>query len=155
MNWQDVRQLFRWDGSWRDIYISNADAGLCQRVIDAVCSRYITLYNEDGEQKPFPQSITTVVARREEVTPCLFIYVEGIRINFHFFMPDEIEFDIDPREVDSEEKFVALTEFMRYIGQESERDVVLTPEGGAEKEEMLIAYHPQDDSWKHAESFVR
>ena len=154
MNWQYVKHLFEWDGSWRDIYISNADAALCQRVIDAVRSRYTTHYQEDGERKPFPQSITIVVDRRDEVTPCLSIYIEGIRINFHFFTPDEIEFDIDPREVDSEEKFAALTEFMRCIGQQSERDVVLAPEGGAEREEMLIAYHPQNDSWKHAETFV-
>jgi hypothetical protein len=154
MKWQDVKQLFRWDGSWRDIYISNADAAVHQLVIDAVRNRYTTQYNEDGKHKPFPQSIMIAVDQRAEVTPCLSIYVEGIRINTHFFLPDKIAFDIDPREIDSEEKFAALTEFMRYIGQHSERDVVLSPEGGAAHEEMLIAYHLQDDSWKHAEEFV-
>ena len=148
MNWQEVKHLFEWDGSWRDISILNADTILWQKTLDALRRCYSVQYREDGEDKSLPQTVTEMFARRNECSACLTINAGGLHINCHFFTVTQIEFDIDPREIKDEKNFADLRAFMRCIGRKLERDVILTPEGG--EKEMLIAYNPQDDSWQSA-----
>ncbi len=75
-----------------------------------------------------------------------------LSINCHFFTTEEIEFDIDPREITGESDFQALTEFMRFVGLKLSRRVALTPEGGPD--EMLLEYDPISENWNVGDTAI-
>jgi len=50
-----------------------------------------------------------------------------MQLNCHFFQNDDIELDLDPREVTGQAQLDALLEFMRDIGRTTSASVVLTP----------------------------
>jgi hypothetical protein len=69
------------------------------------------------------------------------IEVDGILINCHFFTEQEIEFDIDPREITSEEKLSKVFEFMQRIGRLLQKEVIMTPENC--QREIVFRYVPE------------
>ena len=77
--------------------------------------------------------------------PLLDLNVEGIHVICHFFTPDEIEFDIDTRDVKGDSEIAALQEFMRRLGCAVGRPVLLTP--GNMHALPAIVYSPADDSF--------
>ena len=101
---------------------------------------YSLRYSADGVQSPLPQQTEAAFARREEANVCLTIVVGSLNINCHFFTPQQIEFDIDPQEVNSAEAFTALLGFMRFVGKKLGRRVALTPENFETM--TLLAYEP-------------
>ena len=50
----------------------------------------------------------------------------------HFFTTDEIELDLDPREVTSQGQLDAVLDFISNLGAALQRDVVLTEENSPE-----------------------
>ncbi len=62
-------------------------------------------------------------------------------MNCHFFCVEEIELDLLPNEVDTEEKAEAVFEFMAEVGRMLMREVVLTPENG--QEHVIVRYDPK------------
>ena len=65
-------------------------------------------------------------------------------LNCSFYAEDEIEFDLDPRDVSSEDEFLRVMDFMRLIGKRLAKDVLLTEENAHDF--VLIQYrHEHDD----------
>jgi hypothetical protein len=87
-----------------------------------------------------------ILAMRPTASVLLSIDVDGIRINFHFFTENEIEGDLDPREIDSDERLGKLLRFLRTVGQGLSREVRLTPENCSDT--VLLAYSPREDAWR-------
>ena len=52
----------------------------------------------------------------------------GVLANCHFFTPEEIEFDIDPREVVGQTELDGLFGFMSCLAEAVGQDVILCPE---------------------------
>jgi hypothetical protein len=151
MNWRNVKHLFEWDGAWLDIYVFDTNAEAWQQLMDALrTSPYALTFRVDGETQPFPQHVSEVFAQREQANTLLNIQANGLTINCHFFRYEEIEIDINPREVQDEEAFSVVTDFMRFVGQRLRKRAVLTPENGADI--PLITYYPDDDRWEYAPS---
>lgn len=67
-----------------------------------------------------------------------------VGVNCHFFVKDEIELDIDPREVTSSLEVQALMAFIVELGQALEMDVSLTEEGSPTRK--WFGYDRADDS---------
>lgn len=65
---------------------------------------------------------------------CLLLEVkaDAITFNCHFFTLEEVEFDIDPREVLGEAGANTVFSFMRRLGEHLNKEVVLTPENAPE-----------------------
>jgi hypothetical protein len=61
-------------------------------------------------------------------------------LNCHFFGVDEIEFDLDPREIGDSDQFERLVGFMRLLGELTGKVVLLTPENF--KERPILRYSP-------------
>ena len=59
----------------------------------------------------------------------------------------EIEFDIDPREVNEETRFLRLIEFIRRVGNLLKKDVILSPENLPKY--PILKYSPGDDKFKY------
>lgn len=69
----------------------------------------------------------------------------GILVVFHFFTPEEIECDIDPREVSGQASLDALLGFKRRLGDLTRKPAALTPENVPD--EPIISYDPESSSF--------
>src|SRR5581483_11032728 len=81
-----------------------------------------------------PQRISDIFAEKDDPdheSLLLRLNVGGLWVNCHFFQDDEIEFDLDPREVTDEQRYEALMGFMVDLGRATGRRVVMTPESSS------------------------
>ena len=86
----------------------------------------------DGEETSFPPSAEVIFERRQEAATLLQVTVGNMHLNCHFFCQDEIEFDLDPRELQSEEDLDALAGFMSILANETGKPAILTHENTQE-----------------------
>ena len=129
-DWNDIKWFFEPDGSLRDIYVQNVTILDWQNLLDFLNLNYIIKFGEDDEDKidinfaiKFLQDST---GKMEGKT--LRIDLNGINIHCHFFLDDQIEFDIDPREIKSLKDFEQIEMFMVSISQILNTQVTLTEE---------------------------
>lgn len=57
------------------------------------------------------------------------INLSGITLNCHFFVRDEIELDVDPRDIRTDQHAAHVLQFMSMLGKTLKKDVILTEEG--------------------------
>ena len=146
MNWQEVESVFEWDGSLLDLYVLNTDIEDWQSALDFLrTSGYPLFYAVNNIIAELPTDVAAIFRVHEEANVWLRIDASGITILCHFFTDEEIEFDIDPREVSNEEQFGYLCGFVRGLGQYLNRSVILTPE--STQETVIIRYLPSEDQF--------
>jgi hypothetical protein len=140
--------VWYWDGSLRDIYILGVTASHWQQVVDWLHTNpYPIEFYIDNERAPLPRDVSSIFERANEVRAFLEIDVESVFIHCHFFWHKEIEFDIDPRQVDSEQKERGITDFMVALGKLLNKEVILTLENW--QEAVLLAYRPEQAEIVH------
>ena len=128
MNQEYYQHAFHQDGSLRDIYIQNVNVEHWERFFDFVRSSCFELrYFRDGEAAQLPPSAAHILADKS-CAHNLTIDVGGVGICCHFFIADEIELDIDPREVTSLSAVDSVLDFITGLGACLARDVILTEE---------------------------
>jgi hypothetical protein len=128
LDWPRMRDFFAWDGSWRDLYVLGTSVGEWNCLFDALRScEWRVEFQEAGEKRALPKSATDCFAS-EERSAMLSILVGGVSMNCHFFTPDEIEFDLDPREVDGQSSLDSLAAFMSFVARATRKTVLLTYE---------------------------
>ncbi|MFT5676695.1 hypothetical protein [Shewanella sp. GutDb-MelDb] len=103
------------------------------------CSEATLNYFVEGEPTKLPASIAEVVVSQDHPN-LLTIGLDGVTVNCHFFIPEEIELDIDPRDIDSEARAKVVFEFMSTVGKALNKQVILTPENT--EEQPLFTYEP-------------
>jgi hypothetical protein len=108
-------------------------------VIDVVRSQeWSSSYSEDGEQRPMPNSLDEIFARRSRVAVLWAITpASGIRINCHFFTSEEIEFDLAPTEIVGQTELDVVVEFVRLIGRASGKRASVCYENSPDKPFMI------------------
>jgi hypothetical protein len=124
----DVRHEFEFDGTWRDIYVRETDISHWQRVIDAIkhlnCKITYLLW---GEPTYLPDA-ESIYSKPNRGGSLLVVHLGGVDANCHFFGPNEIEFDIDPREVKEQKQLDAIFEFMKVLANATNKPALLTGE---------------------------
>ncbi len=94
-DWEKCKDIFEVDGSLRDIYIRHTTLDDWQKVLDAIReSPYPSVFSGAGESALFPQEANNCF---DEFGGLLQIQVGEVQLNCHFFIKDEIEFDLDNR----------------------------------------------------------
>ena len=152
VEWEEIQTAFEWDGSWRDLYVLGASRDDWQRILDALrSSGYVLRFWRDHDAQPVPESVDSLFVGESEQSSLLSTVVEGVTVNAHFFQDDEVEFDIDPREVSTVARAEAVFGLMRLIGQAVQKPVRLTPENMSEL--VLIGYDPASDSLRKEHEF--
>jgi hypothetical protein len=142
MDWQSIASAFEADGSLRDIYVLETSMAEWQKVCQALRKlQPPPLFSIDGTEQPLPQDIADIFAGRSEHSPLLSVNVGELLINSHFFQDDEIEFDIDPKEVVSLRQVEDIAAFMQMLGDAADRTVILTTENT--KEAVIARYSPK------------
>ena len=128
MRWTDVAEAFSWDGSWRDVYVLEADLTVWNKFLGSVpIWSWTYRYSANGEPSALPTTLTDF-ARQLATSACLEINVGGISLNCHFFAEAQLELDLDPRQVQGQGDLDRLVGFMTRLAQSVGRPAVLTPE---------------------------
>jgi hypothetical protein len=127
--WETVRDEFAFDGSWRDIYVFGTTIADWQRMLDAIRSAgYRLTYFRADQPSELPTNAEDAFPLPDECDRRLSVWFADVLANCHFFTVEEIEFDIDPREVKGQEELSALLGFMRCLAHATDKEVVLTAE---------------------------
>ncbi|HZZ42046.1 MAG TPA: hypothetical protein VFE58_03850 [Tepidisphaeraceae bacterium] len=127
--WGTVAEYFIFDGSWLDIYVFNTNIDDWQRVLDQLRhAQYDLVYHRNGNPCELPQNATDAFPAPEMHDRLLCVQFAEIVANCHFFAPDEIEFDIDPGQVQGQRQLDALLAFMKLLSDATSKESVLTPE---------------------------
>jgi len=148
--WEACKHEFQWNGSWRDIYVFRTTLDDWRVLCAELKKTYNLEFLVDGEARSFPEMVDEVFVLRNQANVLMRFLAEGIIIACHFFSTEEIEFDIDPREIISQAALDALLNFMGLVGDAVRKKVVLTPENGAEL--PFIAYEPQTGLFEQVDS---
>ena len=128
--WCDVKEEFEPEGSLRDIYIEDIDESVWDQFIDSILdSAYELKFTHGQKIATIPRSFNEIRQLQKSDPTTLGIVIEnGIRINCHFFVESEIELDLSPREIDSENKFKSLISFLSWVNVSLCKPVKLTHE---------------------------
>ena len=148
--WETVRDEFAFDGSWRDICILRTDITDWQRMLDAIrSSGYKLVYFRNDQPIDLPAEASDTFPMPGECDRRLSVWFADVLANCHFFTVEEIEFDIDPREVKGQHELDALFGFMRCLAQAVGKETVLAAENMPEMvifrvrpEQAAIEYRP-------------
>ncbi|MGS0646705.1 hypothetical protein ACU81Q_03620 [Komagataeibacter melomenusus] len=134
MDWAARRHHFRWDGALRDIYVMPATMADWQRVLTSLRHEPARLdYQLDGTSAPLPATVTAIFAATRSHAVTLACHMGKAVYACHFFSPEQIEFDLDPRSVQSGHALRDLRHFMTTLARACDRTCVLTHENAPEQ----------------------
>jgi hypothetical protein len=129
MDWNQVAADFERDGATRDIYVLDATTDDWNRVVEALRKRRPPpAFFVDGEPAALPARVEDIMAIRPDASPFMRIDLEGLSLNCHFFDDEEIEFDLDPTDIDGPERLTALVGFMTVLADATGKPALLTHE---------------------------
>jgi hypothetical protein len=156
--WEQIAPEFDPDGGLRDIYVLEASLRDWQVVLDAIRGfQPHPIYAVDGLPEDLPTRVEHIFHRRSDASPMMSFLLLDMTLNCHFFGSDQaendlqkIEFDLNPREVTSSEHLGSLIDFMKLLGNLTNKAVILTPENCIEN--PILEYDPQsrDVVWNPA-----
>jgi len=138
----DVPGLWSPDGSLRDVYFVGTSPAHWEKFVWFIQS-YRHKYTYDGRITPLP-SIESIFANREG-SHLLSVVVCGVTINCHFFIPEEIEIDIEPREVKGRKEHDAILKFIASLSQTVGKPALLTPENCVDI--PFLSFEPENHAW--------
>lgn len=136
-NWKEIEWIFKKDGALRDIYVQNVTISDWKKVVDLLNSEYkltFGIYEENLTDKIDFEFVKTMFADEtgELETKSATIDLSGIIVKCYFFLENQIEFDINPSEIKTELEFQTITDFMKSISSELEKQITLCGENQPE-----------------------
>ena len=150
LSWDSVRGEFAFDGSWRDIYILGTNISDWDRMLDAIqVAGYTRAYFRNDQLSEIPENAAQAFPLPAESDRLLSVWFSDIQADCHFFDVEEIEYDINPREVKGQQQLDGLFGFMRCLADAVAKEVILVAENSPEivifrvrPGEMVIEYQP-------------
>lgn len=149
IDWNIVKNDFAWDGSLRDITIAPASMDDWAAIWQLIRQQPGAEFSFEGQSVPAPAQVQEVFKMRASGSPLLRLRVGSVLIAFHFFSPEEIECDVDPRDIKSQVELDALLSFVRKMGDATAKRVFIHPENLPEH--VLISYDPQTKNFDRAQ----
>jgi hypothetical protein len=146
IRWNQVRDDLIWDGSWLDIYIRETTLDDWNQFLNVVRRTMQYQYFVNGELATLPL-VSVDIFSPQKHPKLLSVWVGGAQLNCHFFAEGEIELDLDPRQITSEEIFDAIKQFMEQLAVAIHRSIQLTPENLSEH--PIAQYEPESKSWQY------
>ncbi|WP_010255020.1 hypothetical protein [Myroides injenensis] len=145
-NWDNINWIFKPDGSLRDIYIQDTSLNDWGKVIDILNSEYNLSYF--SENKINKKEVLEYLQDETGEIECktVSININNVNINCYFFSIEQIEFDIDPREVKSVLEFDTILSFMTTLSSKLKKQIILT--GESEENFPLIKINVDENIFK-------
>ena len=126
------------DGALRDIYVDNTSIKDWENVIEAFkTSDFSVNYFVDENESKLPADISSLFTNRQN-TLKLQLKKENIIINSFFFIDDQIEFDIDPRDFVAEDQHAIIFEFLSLLSAATNKTVTLCDENSADTPYLIL-----------------
>ncbi|MGH3861836.1 MAG: hypothetical protein ACRDSQ_19965 [Actinokineospora sp.] len=115
-----MRDLFDPElGRLPDVYVSSTTSGDWQRVVDLVRSSGMSYrYQEDGRPVDLPGHVDAILDRQDVTTELWVWPAPEVLAIFRFSSADEIDFDVDLRELQGQDRLDVLCGFLRGVGRE-------------------------------------
>ena len=133
-NWNDIKWIFEPDGSLRDIYVQDVTLSDWEKLIDFLNLNYNIIFGEDEKNQIDKDYVIKYLKDEtgEMESKSLKIDFNGVNFHCYFFLPDQIEFDIDPKEIKTINDFESIETFMVSISKTLKNQVTLTGENSPE-----------------------
>ena len=147
MSWSEAASDFDSDDGLRDIYILNTAPEDWDKAYRFLIARYPHALRRNGVDEDPPPDVHRLLAEAQDAATLLALDVAGIQVNCHFFTAEEIELDLDPREVVDEESFQAVTALLLELGRLLGKRSILTYENS--QDAVVLEYVPGDDEVRH------
>lgn len=133
-NWDEIKWIFEPDGALRDIYVQKVEIEDWKILINYLNANHIVKYGLLGENKEINKiDLEYLIYYLNDETgelevKIVSIIIDDIIINLHFFSIDEIEFDIDPKEIYSFDNYKKILDFMNKVSEILNKPLILTGE---------------------------
>jgi len=125
----NLKLHFEQDGSLRDIIVTSESKDSWGLFLSALKSSVYSHSFKHGDIScSLPESINAIWSLQNTEPTLLTIQVGELLINCHFFQSYEIEFDLDPKDVNSQNDFAVLLNFLLWLNKSIKCSVVLTHE---------------------------
>ena len=140
-NWNSIKNEFDSDGSLRDIYVYDASPSLWNELITKISnSKYKLEFTHGDQPLELPTTYAEIKLLQEDEPTTLFIWLaDEIQANCHFFIDDEIEIDISPYDINSENDYLKVVDFLKWLSKSLTCNVALTHEGSPEMEILRVS----------------
>jgi hypothetical protein len=131
--WDDAKCFFDPDvmGSLPDVRVPDASVEDWQTVLDLVAALGWTCQYSEGETVlPMPRA--EAVLSRPADAECAALRVwptADVLAIFRFHAADEVDFDVDLRKLQGQERLDVFCDFLREIGRRLGKPVLMDPEG--------------------------
>jgi hypothetical protein len=134
LRWDDVSAFFNPDlmGALPDVLVPGASVEDWQAVLDLVVERgWRHQYSEGTEVLPVPpaEAVPARPADAESAQLRVWLHAEVLAI-FRFYSAEAIDFDVDLRELQGQERLDLFCEFLTAIGRRLRKPVLIDSEGG-------------------------
>lgn len=131
--WDDVKCFFDLDsmGSLPDVRVPHASVEDWQAVLDLVAEKgWKCRYSEGERELPVPRAEAVLSRPADAECPDLRVWptAEVLAI-FRFLADDEVDFDVDLRELQGQDRLDVFCGFLREIGGRLGKPVLMGPEG--------------------------
>ncbi|MFF3787103.1 hypothetical protein [Streptomyces sp. NPDC001933] len=139
--WDDVVSLFDPDlmGSLPDVIVPDASVEDWQSVLDLVSVSGWTFQYSEGEMVlPVPRAEAVLSRPADAECPELRVWpAAGVLAIFRFWAVEEIDFDVDLRELQGQERLDVFCGFLRVVGRRLGKPVLMDAEGADHSHPML------------------
>ncbi len=140
-DWPLIASAFHVDGALRDIYVLGTSRRDWARVRDLLRATPEQLtFKIDGQETPPPADVAEIFNLSAEQGVLASYRLGKQRLNCHFFTEEQIEFDLDPCDVDGPAEADRLVGFMDALGRATAKEVRLTAENVPN--EVIARYDP-------------
>ena len=145
----EYRGAFTKNEALLDIYVFDTTEDDWNNVLNYLYSsnKYTNIFFIDQQHSPVLMDVKNIFDLTSDHGIRLCIDEEQLQINCHFFIVEEIEFDIDHRSIDSDNRLNRLMEFIHDIGDLLQKRVVMTPESESHIHYLLFDPQTQTDTW--------
>ncbi|MFM9370876.1 hypothetical protein [Streptomyces sp. Da 82-17] len=130
----EVRRAFDPDltGALPDVHVPGVSVEGWQAVLDLVVERgWPHTYLEGEVVLPVPRAATVLARPADAECPQLRVRPDpDVLVIFRFATADEIDFDVDLRELQGQERIDLFCDVLTSIGRRLGRPVLMNPEGG-------------------------
>ncbi|MCX5417827.1 hypothetical protein [Streptomyces sp. NBC_00059] len=131
--WDDVKCFFDPDlmGSLPDVRVPDASVEDWQMILDLVAEKGWKCQYSEGEMVlPVPRAEVVLSRPADAECPALRVWpTADVLTIFRFHAADEVDFDVDLRELQGQERLDVFCDFLREIGQRLGKPVLMDPEG--------------------------
>ncbi|MGW4816317.1 hypothetical protein ACWEPB_32360 [Kitasatospora cineracea] len=139
--WDEVKNFFNPDlmGALPDVFVPDTSVADWQTLFDLVQARnWKWQYCEGSTELPLPSAAVVFARPADAEVAELRIWPKpGVLAIYRMMSADEIDFDVDLRELQGQPGVDALCSLLAEIGRELGKPVKMTPEGGSQAYPVL------------------